>query len=191
MIRNPFGNSFSMNPYRLAGLPSLNTLDKKFSGDLTKLTKSQFEQMTRDKQNTNLRQAFATFSQFPPLEDTTTNMQNSFTSSPSSFRSMPNPPSLAMRNPPMGSLREDKKGGKLDSIRGLLSGASGAAIGGIAQGAGSVIGSYLDRKTERERLKEAKRQAEREERQQDEIRKLLMPLFEKQAARFGQQQNLG
>lgn len=75
MARNPFGNSFAMNPYRLTGLPSLNTLDKKYSGDLTKLTKPQFEQMTRDKQNTNIRQAFSMFSQFPPSEDTTMKCQ--------------------------------------------------------------------------------------------------------------------
>lgn len=102
-------------------------------------------------------------------------------------------PSLSLRNPldpnPMNPLQEKKGGGKLDALRGLLSGGSGAAIGGFAQGAGSVIGSYLDRKSERDRLKEAKRQAEREEKQQDEIRRLLMPLFEKQAARIGQRQN--
>lgn len=75
------------------------------------------------------------------------------------------------------------EGGRLSGLRRLLTGESGAAIGGIAQGAGAVLGAYLNRKTERERMKEEKRARAIEEANNAEIRKYLMPMVEEQIAR--------
>lgn len=80
-----------------------------------------------------------------------------------------------------GDPNED--GGRMGRLRKLLTGESGAAIGGIAQGAGAVLGAYLNRKTERERMKEEKRARAIEEANNAEIRKYLMPMVEEQIAR--------
>lgn len=74
-------------------------------------------------------------------------------------------------------------GGRLSGLRGLLTGESGAAIGGIAQGAGAVLGAYMNRKTERERLKEEKRVRAIEEANNARIRELLSPMIEDQIQR--------
>lgn len=68
-------------------------------------------------------------------------------------------------------------------IKRLLSGESGAAIGGIAQGAGSVIGSYLNRKTERERMKEEKRRQQILEENNRRAQALLMPMLQSEIER--------
>lgn len=77
------------------------------------------------------------------------------------------------------------KRGKLDRIKDLLTGESGAAIGGIAQGAGSVVGAYLNRKAnqevtklEREKFEEEKRREMEREEQRRILRSLLMPTLD-------------
>lgn len=77
------------------------------------------------------------------------------------------------------------KRGKMGRIKDLLTGESGAAIGGIAQGAGSVIGAYLNRKAnqemtklERDKFEEEKRMEAAREEQRKILRALLMPAIE-------------
>lgn len=80
--------------------------------------------------------------------------------------------------------REPK--GKLGKIRELLTGESGAAIGGIAQGAGTVLGAYMNRKAqgevtklERQRFEEEMRRQKLREEQYQSLRNLLMPTIQK------------
>jgi hypothetical protein len=77
-------------------------------------------------------------------------------------------------------------GSKMDRIKSLLTGEKGAAIGGVAQGVGSVLGAYMNRKSnqeltklEREKFEEdVRRQKEREANAQM-LRALLMPTIQK------------
>jgi len=80
---------------------------------------------------------------------------------------------------------EKKGSGRIGKIRDLLTGESGAAIGGIAQGAGSVIGAYMNRKAqgemtklERQKFEEELRREAAMEEQRQAIRDLLMPTIQ-------------
>jgi hypothetical protein len=68
-------------------------------------------------------------------------------------------------------------------IRSLLSGQSGAAIGGIAQGAGTAIGAYLNRRTERQRFEEEKRRQRIIEENNRRAQELLMPILQSELRR--------
>ena len=70
-----------------------------------------------------------------------------------------------------------------DKVKNLLTGQSGAAIGGAAQGIGSVIGSYLQTRQEDKRLQEEKRRRAMEEENNARVRELLMPLLNSQLER--------
>jgi len=83
-----------------------------------------------------------------------------------------------------GSLREENDGfGK--KLRDLFSGESGAALGGVAQGAGAVLGAYLNSrsnkemtKLEREKFQEERRREGLREKERERIRALLAPTLE-------------
>jgi len=75
--------------------------------------------------------------------------------------------------------------GRLGKIKELLTGESGAAIGGLAQGAGTVIGAYMNRKSqgemtklERQKFEEELRRQALMEQQQKALRDLLMPTIQ-------------
>jgi hypothetical protein len=74
-------------------------------------------------------------------------------------------------------------GGKMSRIRDLLSGESGAAIGGGAQAAASVLGSFLTRRTERERLKEEQRRQRIIEENNRRAQELLIPMLQSELSR--------
>lgn len=83
-----------------------------------------------------------------------------------------------------GALRDDKDGfGK--KLRDLFSGESGAALGGVAQGAGAVLGAYMNRqsnkemtKLEREKFEEERRREGLREKERERIRALLAPVLD-------------
>lgn len=83
-----------------------------------------------------------------------------------------------------GALREEKDGfGK--KLRDLFSGESGAALGGVAQGAGAALGAYLNSrsnkemtKLEREKFEEERRREGLREEQRARIRAMLAPVLD-------------
>ena len=84
----------------------------------------------------------------------------------------------------VGALRDDKDGfGK--KLKDLFSGESGAALGGVAQGAGAVLGAYMNRqsnkemsKLEREKFEEERRREGLREQERERIRALLSPVLD-------------
>ena len=84
----------------------------------------------------------------------------------------------------VGALREDNDSfGK--KLKDLFSGESGAALGGVAQGAGAALGAYLNSrsnkemtKLEREKFEEGRRREELREKERARIRALLAPTLE-------------
>lgn len=84
-----------------------------------------------------------------------------------------------------GEKKPDEKRGIGKKIMDLLSGESGAAVGGVAQGAGTAIGAYLNRrsnqemtKLEREKFEEERRRESLREKERERIRALLAPTIE-------------
>ena len=83
-----------------------------------------------------------------------------------------------------GALREENDGfGK--KLKDLFSGESGAALGGVAQGAGAALGAYLNSrsnkemaKLEREKFEEERRREALREEQRARIRAMLAPTLE-------------
>ena len=84
----------------------------------------------------------------------------------------------------IGALREDNDSfGK--KLKDLFSGESGAALGGVAQGAGAALGAYLNSrsnkemtKLEREKFEEGRRREELREKERERIRAMLAPTLE-------------
>jgi len=158
-----YSNPFSGSPYRIGGMPTLSSMDKQGGFQLVS---------PQTMALANLGQQPRTMFGMSRRGDARMG-GNMFT----------NP------DEPTGTPNENE--GRMSKLRKLLSGESGAAIGGVAQGLGSVVGAYLNRKTERERLKEEKRVRAIEEANNAQIRKYLMPLVEEQIARQrGYQQDL-
>lgn len=85
-----------------------------------------------------------------------------------------------------GALRDDNdKDGFGKKLKDLFSGESGAALGGVAQGAGAVLGAYMNRqankemsKLEREKFEEERRREGLREQERERIRALLSPVLD-------------
>ncbi len=151
---------YSMNPFRLGGLPSTSQLNRS-GGFRTPPAGFQFgvPQIAR-----GFMPSFEGVGAMNTLGD----MSN-----------------IARKQ--AGVLRMDKDGkrGIGKKIMDLLSGESGAAVGGIAQGAGTAIGAYLNRrsnqemtKLEREKFDEERRREALREKERERIRALLAPTIE-------------
>jgi hypothetical protein len=155
------GSSFGGNPYRVSGVPSLGNMNKygKLPSSFKNVSKDEFNRLTSanrfdDMGNARMGITSPQISNIGMAEDEGMNASGL-----------------------LGDLKGGiAKGGR--GLRNLLSGESGAAVGGIAQGAASVLNSYMDRKTERERMKEEQRRRRLEEENNARIQALLMPLVQ-------------
>jgi hypothetical protein len=165
-----YSNPFSGSPYRIGGLPTLSSMNKQGGFQLVS---------PQTMALANLGQQPRTMFGMSRRGDARMG-GNMFT----------NPDDEAATALGYGG-NQSGNDGRLSRLRGLLTGEGGAAIGGVAQGLGSVVGAYLNRKTERERMKEEKRARAAEEANNAQIRKYLMPLVEEQIARQrGYQQDM-
>jgi len=176
MFRDPL---FENNPYRVSGVPNTSAMNRmnRMQGFRT-VSMPDFRSSVQSRAMQNLRGSLPQGSRSGnPFLDTQTTMYGS----PLAMR-RPGPDPDMVGGVPFG---EDRQPGRLER---LLTGGSGAAIGGIAQAGANVLGSYLDRRVEREKLQEERRVRERREKQEDEMRALLDPLFREQLERVRRRQ---
>jgi len=158
---------YGMNPFRIRGLPSTSQLNRMAGGFRTPPAGFQFgaPQIARA-----FMPSFGGVGSMDALGDMGSSARKQ-----------------------AGVLRMDKDGEKKPGekrnvgrkIMDLLSGESGAAIGGVAQGAGTAIGAYLNRrsnqemtKLEREKFDEDRRREALREKERERIRALLAPALE-------------
>jgi hypothetical protein len=158
------GNPFGMSPFQVGGLPRMSSMNQ--AGGFRTVSPGEFyaAQLSKIPGGSQFGSSRRTMGRMPTLAGG------------------PDPDMVG--GVPFG---EDRQPGRLER---LLTGGRGAAIGGIAQAGASVLGSYLDRKVEREKLQEQRRIRARQEKQEDEMRALLDPLFREQmerARRYQQQ----
>jgi len=157
---------YGMNPFRIRGLPSTSQLNRMAGGFRTPPAGFQFG---------------------------APQIASGFTPSFGGVGSMDGMGDMGGRSRRQaGVLRMDKDGEKEPNKRNigkrimdLLSGESGAAIGGVAQGAGTAIGAYLNRrsnqemtKLERDKFEEERRQEGLREKERERIRALLAPALD-------------